>query len=216
MAATVNFLLWAGYGDGVSAAPQDALAIPLGPQATIDGTLSAGEWSAADSIRMVFEDALGRPVTADVWVMHDGEALQVAYRLDRADAEFGFAPELFLDTDNDRASTLRPDDWWLHLSASDCAVSGRYNDYATCTANADWETGPKPSARPVGTRAFEMRFPLSRLSLAAGGRFGLGICVQHATWVSGEWVVARAFWPEGGSPDRPATWRAAQLVAEGS
>ncbi len=195
---------------------QVSLAIPFGPRATIDGEVSPGEWDAARLVRFSFEDVLGDSVIANVWLMHDDQSLQVAYVFEPTNEEIFIAPELFLDTDNDRSPSLRSDDWWFHVSASDCATAGRYDDYSTCTMNADWETGPRPSQREHGEQldTFEIRIPFSKIRVATGSEIGLGFRVMHSAQVSGEWVMRTAFWPLHGSPDSPATWETAQLLPD--
>jgi hypothetical protein len=196
--------------------PPDPLPIPFGPPATIDGEISPGEWATANLVTFSFEDVLGDSVSANVWLMHDGGSLQAAYAFERTNERIFLAPELFLDTDNDKNPTLRSDDWWFHVSGSDCAAAGTYDDYSTCTWNADWETGPRPSEREEGERldTFEIRIPFSKLGVATGSGIGLGFRVMHSAQVSGEWIIRTAFWPAGGSPDNPATWETAQLLPD--
>jgi hypothetical protein len=194
----------------------EALPIPFGPAATIDGEVSPSEWAAANLVTFLFEDALGDSVTANVWLMHDGGTLQAAYVFERTNEDIFLAPELFLDTDNDRSPTLRSDDWWFHVSGSNCAAAGGYDDYSTCTMDADWETGPRPSQREEGKQldVFEVRIPFSKLGLATGSEIGLGFRVMHSAQVSGEWIIRTTFWPLQGSPDSPATWETARLLPD--
>lgn len=199
--------------EGLAVGPK-VLSIPLGPRVTVDGRMSQGEWAAAGTVKLDFEDALGVPVTADVWLMHDGEALQVAYRFSRADGKVALMPELFLDTDDDKGPSFRSDDWWLHLSGGDCAQKGGYDDYATCGEHPFWETAPTPAVR-LTSATFEFRVLLSELGLAPGDELGLAVCIRHATEVSGDWVDGRSLWPEGATPDSPATWATARLQAGG-
>jgi hypothetical protein len=191
------------------------LPIPFGPGATIDGQVSTGEWATANLVRFSFEDVRGDSVTANIWLMHDGESLQAAYVFEGKRDGIWCAPELFIDSDNDRSPTLRPDDWWFHVSGSDCAAAGRFDDYSTCTWSADWKTGPKPAERGDGARldAFEVRIPFSKLRVGAGSEIGLGFQVMHSARVSGEWIIGTAFWPPHGSPDSPATWETARLLS---
>jgi hypothetical protein len=148
----------------------DPLPIPFGPPAAIDGEVSPDEWATANLVTFSFEDVFGDSVSARVWLMHDGGSLQAAYAFERTNEEIFLAPELFLDTDNDKNSTLRSDDWWFHVSGSDCAAAGRYDDYSTCTWNADWETGPRPYEREEGKRldTFEIRIPFPKLGVVTG------------------------------------------------
>lgn len=189
------------------------LPIPFGPRAAIDGQVSTAEWATANLVRFSFEDVRGDSVTANVWLMHDGESLQAAYVFERQGDGIWCAPELFVDSHNDRSATLRSDDWWFHVSGSDCAAAGRFDDYSTCTLSADWETGPKPAERgdEPPLRAFEVRIPFSKLGVSAGSEIGLGFRIMHSARVSGESIIGTAFWPPQGSPDNPSTWATAQL-----
>ncbi|UCC83943.1 MAG: hypothetical protein JSW46_03130 [Gemmatimonadota bacterium] len=192
----------------------DSLPIPFGPSATIDGEVAPEEWTSANLVTFSFQDVLGDYVTVSVWLMHDGRSLQAAFVFKRTNEDIFLAPELFLDTDNDKSSKLRSDDWWFHVSGSDCASAGRYDDYSTCTLNADWETGPRPSQRERGEQLdrYEIRIPFSKLGVVTGSEVGLGFRVMHSAQVSGEWVILTAFWPLQGSPESPATWEEAVLL----
>jgi hypothetical protein len=190
----------------------NALAIPLGSRATIDGEISPGEWASARAIRLSFENAPSSSVTVDVRLMHDGAGLQVVYQFEAA-AGILLAPELFLDTAHDRGPSLRNDDFWFHLSGSDCSNRGAYDDYSTCTMSAWWETGPRPHERlDREVRVFELRIPFSGLGVATGSEIGIAIRIMHTARVADEWVTGTFFWPLNGSPDSPDSWELAQLL----
>jgi hypothetical protein len=189
-----------------------AFPIPRGPGATIDGTFTADEWQGAASVSFSFQNQLGDSLRVDVWLQHDGDALEVAYVFQAPDSA-SVSPEIFIDTDFDRSPSLQADDYWFHLSGSDCTAVGAYDDYSGCVMRAWWASAPPPEDRLGGmVRTFEMRVPLQRLDLATGSELGLAFRMMHAVQVSGEWVVDTDFWPSAGSPDNPSTWRFAQLV----
>jgi hypothetical protein len=193
-----------------------ALPIPFGVTATIDGHISL-EWARAHSLKLSFVDVVRDSTTAEVLLMHDNRSLQIAYLFRPLRDSIWYAPELFLDTDNDKAAAFQPDDWWFHASASDCAAAGSHDDYTTCTMAADWQTGPSPSARGPDVRleTLEVRIPFSKLGVTTGDEVGLAIRVWLSAQASADWVQDTVFWPTGGSPDRPGTWLTAQLLPAG-
>ncbi len=177
--------------------------------------LSPGEWDSAAHVELFFQDPQGDPVTVHVWLMHDGASLQLAYELTHGgNGAVFFAPELLLDASNDGGSSLGADDWWFHVSGSDCAARGRYDDYSVCTLNpVGWDTGPDARQREGRSiDAFEIRISFSTVGISVGRQVGLGVQVLHSVAIAGVWTHTRAFWPTGGSPVNPATWQTAQLL----
>ncbi|HUV29627.1 MAG TPA: CRTAC1 family protein [Acidobacteriota bacterium] len=179
------------------------LEIPFGAPVVMDGTLDPGEWS----------DAVLRQFTVDNWVdvtvmiKHDGTNLLAAYHYVFRQEENLCLPEMLIDVGNDKTEHWMSDDWWFHVSASDCEAHGTYDLYNDCSVvQPDWEGIPNfpmvPDPPPLDT--FEIRIPLTKIGVAVGDAIGLAF---RAEWVP----TIYGYWPADAAVESPATWGTAIL-----
>jgi hypothetical protein len=119
-----------------------------------------------------------------------------------------FCPELIFDINNDKSISWRSEDWWFHVSCSDCDVQGTYDNYGNCSIiRPDWEgvhnydcgQSPIPSLN-----FFEIKIPFNKINIDFNDTFGLGIRVIFNTELY-------TLWPNGMSMDSPATWATAVI-----
>ena len=100
--------------------------IPFGSTPTIDGEIASGEWDDTESL-VINPDGV---VSSEIHIKHDGENLYVAFM-----GAFGssfFFPEILVDPDNSKATGWEQDDWWFHVSATDCESQSAPSVYDNC------------------------------------------------------------------------------------
>lgn len=172
--------------------------LPHGPTVTIDGKVQPQEWGHARQIVLPTKEGFDAKVLAQ----HDGEHLQLAFVFDGRMPLFNF-PELLVDPRLDRSDQWQPDDWWFHISATDCYSQGVLGDYDTCAeVQADWlgvPNYPMGNGKPPVLKAFEMQIPFSLLDVKVGQPFGLALTVETMPG-------PRLYWPDGVDMDKPVTW----------
>jgi len=177
--------------------------IPQGTPVVADGTIGDPEWADARAVPV----ALSASVSVTVLVKHDGTNLLAAYQSTYNPFRTLFMPELVVDPAGDRATSWQADDWWFHVSASDCDAAGRWDDYSNCKiVQPDWigvPNYPMNTPSPALIEQFEVSIPLGKLGLAVGDTLGLALTAVSMTH-------QRGMWPAAASMNSPATW--AQVV----
>ena len=178
-------------------------ALPRGAPVTVDGVLAAGEWNDAMTRRF----AVGDHMEITVMTKHDGSNLLAAWRYEFLDAEHLCIPEILIDVGNDKAGTWSSDDWWFHVSGTDCEAHGTYEVWNDCSVvQPDWEgvpnfaLGPNP---PI-LDTFEIRIPFVKLGIAAGDVIGLAFRAEYVQYQYG-------FWPPEAVIESPASWSTMRL-----
>jgi hypothetical protein len=187
--------------------PSEIIAISMGSQPAIDGRVQEAEWQDASSAVFHVE---GLKVTA--FYKHDGNALLVGYLYSGNEAGALVFPELLIDPRLDRSPTWLPDDWWFHVSGSDCVARGNYGIYTNCAiSHPDWSGVPnfEMSANPPPLNEFEMRIPLSKLGVSVGDTLGVAFTVEYVPDL-------RGIWPAGADIAVPGSWAVARIEPAGT
>lgn len=176
----------------------DILAIPAGISVTVDGVIETGEWADAAIIGISIADK----VDVTIRVKHDNSSFLAAYTYSFIGEPALCFPEVNFDVNNDKSETRQMDDWWFHISGTDCEAQGTYFVWDDCSVTQpDWQGAPNfpmISDPPPGD-AFEIRIPFSKISTSVGDTIGLGFDVEYIPTQYG-------VWPIGMSMDSPATW----------
>lgn len=161
----------------------------------IDGHLSAGEWD--------LQDYVGIDITPNVYskayYQYDVQYLYFAFT-DHLGPQFRF-PEVLLDLNLDRDTAFASDDWWFHVSATDCEYQGAYGVYDSCQeVRPNWIGIPNANAA-FYPDTFEMAIPWSTLNFypQAGDSIGIAFVNTNTTF---EWF----HWPLMADHYRPDTW----------
>src|SRR5687767_5395371 len=95
--------------------------VPYGAASTIDGTFSPGEWDDANMLVLT-----ASPQTK-VLYKHDSSNFYIAFAGNlQSGNKF---PEILLDINNAKTSGWQDDDWWFHVSATDCEYKAEYGNY---------------------------------------------------------------------------------------
>ncbi|UCC45606.1 MAG: VCBS repeat-containing protein [Candidatus Zixiibacteriota bacterium] len=175
------------------------LEIPLGSPVLVDGIMASGEWSDAVVLAMSIEDV----VDATVHVKHDGENLLSAFVYSFTDGEVDLPCELFFDVNNDKTPDWQTDDWWFHVSASDCEARGTFDVYTDCLdIQPDWSAAPNATGSPLDT--IEIEIPFVKIGIDTGCPIGIALHVWN-------WPDGHGFWPPYAVSDSPSTWGTAVL-----
>jgi len=175
------------------------LRIPRGTSVTIDGVLQSDEWIDAYKLTLSVEQI----VDATVFVKHDGESVLAAFLYSFPGGEIDCPPEIFFDIDNDKSPEWQLDDWWFHVSASDCEARGTYDVYTDCAVNQpDWSAAPNATGLPLDT--FEIAIPFSKIGIGTESTVGIAFHVWY-------YPDGHGFWPPSAVSDSPSTWGTAVL-----
>ena len=206
---TVASILLSSWGESLERSTE-ARSVPYGKSVTIDGNISALEWVDADSVAF----AVGDSVSATVALKHDGSSLLAVFVFER-ESEVGMCfPEVFLDVNNDKGKNMLADDWWFHVSASNCEARGAFDNYSRCSRSADWDaarnyaTGDDPA--PIDT--IELRIPFDKIGMQVGNVFGLAFRVEYQVRVAGIWHPTTSLWPSGATAGEPETWQTMRIA----
>ncbi len=180
--------------------------VPPGASIDVDGAIGSGEW----------DDARPYPLaptpdwTPVVKMKHDGQSLLVLFSQFQPPSRPPAVvfPEILLDIGNDKAASLEADDWWFHVSFTDCAATGRYDDYDGCVPQAEgWEAN-NFSRGPL-LNLIEMRIDFATLQIDATEAQDLGLLLRLS-----DTQGYASHWPADADPDRPATWATTRVCLQ--
>ena len=113
------------------------------------------------------------------------------------------------DMDNDRLSlkVAKSNDWWFHVSGTDCEGVGTYDVYDDCAVvQPDWQAAPNYAMvpDPPAVDTFEIRIPFSKIGVSTGDTLGIA---YRAEWVP----YTYGHWPSGAIVEAPSSWGTAIL-----
>jgi hypothetical protein len=111
---------------------------------------------------------------------------------------------------NDKQGVWQSDDWWFHVSATDCESAGAPDVYDDCSVEQpDWGGVPNfsldPDPPPVDT--FEVWISFSKIGVTVGDQLGLAFRVEWAPYTYG-------YWPFEVDPAVPASWSTGTIELE--
>lgn len=161
-----------------------------------DGVVSAGEWGQSSSLTIA---APGNTITYKV--AYDANKLYVLCygKLESANALF---PEVLLDVNNSKSSTWENDDWWFHVSATDCESQGVYGSYTNCAVTQpNWIGMPNFSPGLPNTDTVEIAISWTKINFDPQSGNDLGVSLL-CTNTFNAWHI----WPTGSNRNNPSTW----------
>lgn len=185
---------------------QESLSIPFDTPATIDHFASPGEWDG--TVKRLIQHASGRSTT--VSLKHDGQKLFARFEGNLGSSVIRF-PEILIDTRNEKSSEWDNNDWWFHVSASDCESVGKPADYSTCAAvKPSWQAEPNMGASGEVIDTIEIAIPLAFIGLnAVTFPYTMGLALE-VTNTATNWE----YWPAAADVNDPSTWANATLQAQ--
>jgi len=174
------------------------ITIKQGGPVIVDGQVTGGEWSDADSI------VIPLSATNDVTVKykHDGINFNFAFLNNLESFNIRF-PEIMFDIDNDKSSVWLSDDWWFHVSATDCESNTAANDYSNCQiVQPDWIAANNFNSGPPVTDTVEIQIPFSKVNFNSTNTDTIGL-VFDVTNTFSVWN----YWPnQSVLGSQPSTW----------
>jgi hypothetical protein len=187
-----------------SAFCQDTVFIPFATSATIDGMESPLEWSTAS--KRTIQQAPGRTTT--VSMQHDGSTLFVRFEGNLASSIIRF-PEVLIDVNNDKSTSWDSNDWWFHVSATDCESNGTPADYSNCEAvRPTWKAEPNMSMSGQTIDTIEIAIPFNLIGVTKLPHH-LGLALE-VTNTATEWE----YWPVDAQIANPSSWGEALLLPQ--
>ena len=176
------------------------ITIPSGTAPAIDGTIKSNEWKDCGSVILPLP---GGSTVVKVLYKYDGSNLFFCFQGNLQSGGFQF-PELAFDVNNDKSADWKSDDWWFHVSATDCEYNGEHSNYSTCAeTKQSWtaarnftQTGP-----PVDT--VEISIPFATIGFDPNTMDTLGISIMLNDF------VAWKYWPSTAHIDTPVSWGSA-------
>ena len=183
---------------------EERILIRPGTAPKLDGQVELAEWCDASGVRFCAQADL----EVQVLFKHDATYLYFAFVYGANAAGALVMPEIALDPALDHATAWAADDWWFHVSGSDCEAKGRFDVYTACAIDhGDWSGVPNfaLSQNPPPIDAFEIRLPLKKIGVSVGDSLGIAFSVLYG-------ADRRSSWPFEAAFDSPATWAHATLV----
>lgn len=185
---------------GGIASAQD-IVVPLDTNTvTVDGVLNAAEWQNAATATINVNSTDNITVR---YKYYQGTMYFVfTGKLESANALF---PEVLIDAKNQGGSMWMNDQWWLHVSATDCEHNGAYGVYDNCqTVQTGWEGAPNFTAGAPMTDTVEMSVSFAKV--------GFDIATMDTMRIA--FVVTNTanifkLYPSAADRNIPATWATA-------
>lgn len=176
---------------------QNIINIPLGDSVNIDGIMEVNEWVDSDSVVINFSNNK----KVNVYYKHDGGNLLACYKGDLESANVRF-PEILLDMEFDRSNIFQADDWWFHVSSTDCEYKGRYGHYVNCELERpNWKAVNNIIFGEPITDLVEIEIPFSTINLNINTIDTIGI-----SFLITNTAHANHHWPIGAHRLYPITW----------
>lgn len=187
----LSFILLVTKVQGIS----QNICIPEGIPVMVDGVNGGLEWVDADSVEIIISGS--RKVS--VKYKHDGSNLFFAFIKNLESA--GRFPEVLIDVGNNKTQTWNQDDFWFHVSATDCSSIGEYGNYSNCSLKQpDWEGVPNTESGPPSTDFIEIKIPFGTIKLQSlSDTIGISFNVTNT-------ATAWSFWPTTALTNSPSTW----------
>jgi len=170
-----------------------------GTEVELDGKNGYQEWHDA----MVYDFRKNNVVRAEILLKRNATELLIAFSLDHKQDSIYIFPEVFIDTRHDQSEKWNSDDYWFHVSASDCYAVGMREEYSNCLVDGrDWKALPN---YPMGDQYkkiefFELAIPFKLLGIKVGQ--SIGICFSLASFPGN----GRVNYPNAAHEDIPASW----------
>lgn len=176
---------------------QDTLLIPFAPAPVLDGHADSMEWAHATWITI---DSSSHTTVAAI--MHDSFHLYILMA-GSLESRPSF-PEICIDPNFDRSSSWMPDDWWFHLSATDCESQGVPSAFTLCLADPpDWSGVPNftPSPSDAKVDTVEIAIPWAKVYADTTFPDTIGIALLVAPVFTGP-----TLWPGPAQINQPDSW----------
>jgi hypothetical protein len=173
------------------------LEIPEGRTIIADGKIDNGEWEDA----VMIEIAIAGRRNVEIALKSAQGNLLLLYRLHNPDVRTVLFPEIVIDSGYDRSEKWLADDWWFHISGSDCVSNGKPGDYSQCSlSHKDWVAVPNyPTDKPGNVEAIELIIPFTKIGLKKEQPFGLACFVTNT-------VNLWKGWPINATEKNPSSW----------
>ncbi|MFC2114505.1 T9SS type A sorting domain-containing protein [Bacteroidota bacterium] len=184
------------------------LTIRSGTTPTIDGHFEMSEWSDADSVQI----DLGNNRKVEVYYKYDHVNLYFVFNgIIGSNGMIRVFPEVCIDPLSNKGNTIQADDWWFHVSATDCEGHGETDVYNDCLeVQPDWIGVPnfKMNFEPD---TIEMELPIIKLFGDLNHNKTIGLC-----FVLNNTVNFRKVWPQNADHLNPETWAVAEFEPQHS
>jgi len=167
-----------------------------GSLVVIDGVASPMEWGDADSVLVTISSG----VEVTVKFKHDGSNFNFVFMGNLESFNIRF-PEILFDIDNDKSMSWM-NDWWFHVSATDCESNTAANDYSNCNAvQPDWTAESNFNTGAPITDTVEIQIPFSKVGFTSTQTDTIGITFDVTNTFN-----AWNYWPPAASNTDPSSW----------
>jgi hypothetical protein len=197
----ISFIISAIVATTLSA--QAVIGIPQSAGAAIDGEIKSTEWQLAAITSLIQSNG----DTTWILMQHDGANLYFAFYGNLQKGQVVF-PEVLMDINHSRSSSWESDDWWFHVSATDCDYQGAYGNFDSCALQRpNWEAVPNYTTGLPYTDSIEVKIPFSTLnySFIPMDTIGLALVLSNTVNIFDSW-------PGSASHLQPGTWSEAVLL----
>ena len=177
----------------------ETIYVPRGSKPVIDGLIEPGEWSRAANVSFATDGGI-----CTIYFKHDGSSLYVAFDMPYQKSES--AAQVFLDTNNDKATAPQTDDWRLFITRSGLNYKENRGT-GTTWGSANIPSGWMAMVQVIDSSRWNAEFNISFAKLSITEPICdkvTGIMFINAWTGSGDY-----YWPYGAFWTNPSTWATA-------
>lgn len=177
-----------------------ALLINQGSAINPNGHFHNQEWTDANS----FVFAINSNRSTTVYIKHDGQNLNIAFA---GNLQTGgtYFPEIMIDPNHSHDGNIQADDWWFHVSATDCEYQGQYGNYNNCQLiRPNWTAKPNFQQGLI-VDTVEIQIPFSTLGIQAIDTIGIAFLLNN--------FQSLLKFPASANHLNPSTWASGLLSA---
>ena len=180
----------------------EEISIYKGNNIVADGNMDSEEWADANHVEISMVDR----ENIKIFVKHNDESLLLMFILNNPSVTSVVFPEILIDANNNKSESWMSDDWWFHVSGSDCVSQGSYSVYTNCEVEQpDWYAVPNyPTSSPGIVDTIEVIIPFSKVGISKGETFGLALLVTNT-------VNLVKYWPTNANIHKPSSWSNAKI-----
>ena len=202
MIKNTGYSLFISILTGFTLSAQIITGIPQTAGAQVDGEISSFEWQTATRNMLIQSNG----DTSWILMQHDGQSLFFAFYGQLQSGTVVF-PEVLLDVNHSRSTAWEADDWWFHVSATDCESQGVYGNFDSCAIQRpNWQAVPNFTTGQPLTDSVEISIPFNTINYSFTPMDTIGLA-----FVLSNTVNIFDTWPDAASHLQPSSWSQAIL-----
>jgi len=184
---------------------KNKIKIPIGSKIKADGIIENNEWIDAYQCNI----DMNNYGEAKVYIKHDTDVLNFLYLFNIENKSTLCFPEIYIDPELNIGTQWQSDDWWFHVSGTDCSSKGIPDNYDNCRVTQnDWTANPNFAMgnEAVPLFEFEISIPLNKIGISTDKSFGMALAGALFWTESGKNNERKSLFPGNGITEIPSSW----------